>query len=260
MEVIFDYLLLVANSDINEHYRNICSFERFGFVVGGRDLQLSFQSFKSLVNSLNKDSADDLFGSLLKVNNRVISNLDGVTGRHASLDVLSESYNHYYKTQLGVYKFRNIDEDIYAIQDRGWDSYNPTSANLAFITLNLFRPAILSLDNSGHQPLSTVGGKSLIPNDVLLDLGLLTSEECLLSLFSMRAPSPDNLSSGGRARNRKGNYTNQNSSGSVIGNSGPMDRIAQDQIAKRGYSTTHAREAYFGRFLCLKQINLIYYN
>lgn len=260
VEVVLDYLLMIANSDINEYYRNICSFERFGFVVGGRDLQLSFQSFKSLVNSLNKDSADELFGSLLKVNNRVISNLDSVTGRHASLDVISESYNSYYKTQLGVYKFRNISEDIYAIQDRGWDSYNPTSANLAFIILNLFRPAILSIDNSGRQPLSTVGGKSLIPNDVLLDLGLLTSEECLLSLFSMRAPSSDSGSSVGKAHNSKGNYMNRNSSGSVIGNSGPTGKIAQDQTVKRDYSTTHARKAYFGRYLCLEHIKLIYFN
>jgi len=119
LEVLADYLLLIANSDITEYYAKLCSFERFGFVAGGRDVQASFQSFKSLVGSLNKDSSDEIIGGLLQINNRVVSNLDGVTGRHTSLDVLTECYDNYYKTQLGVYKFRNIDEDVYAIQDRG---------------------------------------------------------------------------------------------------------------------------------------------
>jgi hypothetical protein len=119
LEILVDYLLLIANSDINEFYTGLCSYERFGFVAGGRDVHTSFNSFKSLVGSLNKDSTDEMISGLLKINNRVVSNLDGVTGRHTSLDVLTESYNNHYKAQLGVYKFRNIDEDIYAIQDRG---------------------------------------------------------------------------------------------------------------------------------------------
>jgi hypothetical protein len=119
LEAVLRYLTLVADSDLNEYYGKLCSFKHFGFVVGERDIQLSFKNFKALVDSMDNSTADNMFNSLLKLNNRVISSLDGVTGRHTSFDVLTESYNSYYKTQLGIYKFRNIDNDVYAIQDRG---------------------------------------------------------------------------------------------------------------------------------------------
>jgi hypothetical protein len=107
---------------------------------------------------------------------------------------------------------------------------------------------------------SAVGGNSPIPNDVLLDLDLLTSEECLLSLFSMRVPSSGDSSNNGNSFNRKNNYMSNNSSGPVIGGSGPTDNLAHNRNTKRDYSTTHACKAYFGRHLCLKHIRLIYHN
>jgi len=118
----------------------------------------------------------------------------------------------------------------------------------------------MSSGNTGHLPLSTVGGRSLIPNDVTLDLGLLTSEECLSSLFSMRSPSSGSGPHAGNRRANRNNHSGSSSSGSIIGNSGPSDIIAQNQTTRRDYSTTHARKAYFGRHLCLKQIKLIYHN
>jgi len=119
LEAVYNYLTSIADGELKDHYLKLCSFNSFGFVVEERDVQLSFKYFKALVGSMSRETGDDVLNSLLKLNNQVISNLDRVVSRQTSLDVLAESYNNYHKAQLGIYKFRNISTDTYAIQDRG---------------------------------------------------------------------------------------------------------------------------------------------
>ena len=255
LEALCAHLASIAESKDYNAFSQLLDFSLFGFVAEKRDIIAGFSNFQSLVKDIQKGSLDDVMDRLLTLNNRVIASLHTITSRNSSFTVISETYDKFYSTQLGLYKFRNIDNDTYAIQEKGWQSYSVTSSNLSFIILNLFRPLISSSVNPDLRMASTVGGGGLIPNDLLLDMGLVLPEECLRSLFSMKATSagPDS-----RHKNKRNVGVNHQKP-PLLG--GPNAEGFQDKFfkGKREYSTLNrcSYEAYFSRLVCLEHITLV---
>jgi len=255
LEKLSLYLTSIADSNDLSIYSNLLNFASFGYAVEKRDIATSFDHFKSLVQDLNSGSLDDIVARLLTLNNRVIAGLDNITSRDSTFVVISETYSKSRSSQLGLFKFRNIDCDTYAIQEKGWSSYSTNSSNLVFIILNLFRPTICSSDNPNLHMATTIGGRGLIPNDVVLDMGLVTSMECIRSLFSMKAALASSGSSHKNKRNTGINY--QNPPSSPLGSTRNEEFIAPTPIGKREFSTTRRYDAYFSRFVCLKHIEMV---
>jgi hypothetical protein len=119
LQALCAHLTFIAESSDHTAFSQLFNFSLFGFVTEKRDIIAGFSNFQSLVKDLQSGTLDDVLGNLLTLNNRVVKNLDNITSRTSSFTVVSEIYENFSSVQLGLYKFRNIDNDTYAIQEKG---------------------------------------------------------------------------------------------------------------------------------------------
>jgi hypothetical protein len=99
--------------------------------------------------------------------------------------------------------------------------------------------------NPGSFNATTIGSNGLIPSDVVLDMDAVTINECLRSLFSLKA--------GNTAR--KGDNRNR----APFKKDFPIkDKNFNPQNGNiREYSTSKTYEAYFSRFVCLEHVRMV---
>jgi hypothetical protein len=119
IESMVAFLMDLASDETGKKFHKFVKNDKFGFVSSDIDRRLSFELFKSMVINLNGGSFSDILDKLVTLNNRVVSDLDRVTSFHSNFTVVTEVYTKKNNSQLGLFKFRNLTPDSYAVQEKG---------------------------------------------------------------------------------------------------------------------------------------------